>query len=122
MADFGTRAFWGSPPPHPAPALESISKGCNFGAEIFKFPTVGEISTWETPRRKTNFPTVHIRRKSVTGMVDIGARAFWQPPSPRFRIDVANGAILRPVFPNFQFDGGISMWKTPAPKLVNALA
>ena len=84
------------------PALESMSKGCDSGAEIPEFPTFWEISTWRTPmfpdtlapRRQDNVwpgnlsvdlsptsPLLHIRPKSVTEMVNFGPRAFWRPPT-----------------------------------------
>ena len=62
-------------------------------------------------------PTVHLRPKSVTGMVDFGHPTFWQPLFPRYRIDVGKGEILIPGFRNSQLHGiylcgGAPRWQT----------
>ena len=74
---------------------------CDFAFGISKFPTSRGISMWKTstladtlaPRRKDidfvrflpilgsrDFPTVHLRRKSVTGIADCGKPTVWKSP------------------------------------------
>ena len=53
-----------------------------------------------------NFPTVHLRLKSVIELVDFAPRTFRRPRfAHRPRIHVEKGAIWGPNFPNSQLDG-----------------
>ena len=52
-----------------------------------------------------NFPTVHLRLKSVTEMADFGPGTFWRPPMYPPRIHVEKGAIRGPSLPNSQLSG-----------------
>ena len=112
MVDFGPRTCRRSPK-YPPP-WNACRKGCDSGFGLPKLPTFWETVTLRTsmlsdklaaksgvkkkiyclaasPLRRLNgnFPTVHLRPKSVTEMVDFSARTFWRrplyPPPPYSR-------------------------------------
>ena len=103
MVDFGPRTCRRSPK-YPPP-WNACRKGCDSGFGLPKLPTFWETVTLRTsmlsdklaaksgvkkkiyclaasPLRRLNgnFPTVHLRPKSVTEMGDFGPRTIWWSP------------------------------------------